>query len=145
MKQAAFHIPLQQACVQEDSTMTCWDPAQIFGFFSISPTAVAFLWPVWMAPAVPTLSLFTPSSLVFSGLPPECPVHWLQALSKPRGQTQGLAARHPRLLSLLFPFLLLPCETFLHPRSSLPLFLTLATPPGLSRLGSSHTLPKILP
>ena len=145
MKQVAFHIPLRPPVCSKDGTMLCWDPAQIFGFFSISPAAAAFLWLVWMAPAVPNLSLFTPSSLVVSGLPPDCPVPWLQALSKPRGQTQRLAARHPRLLFPLFPFLLQPCETFLHPRSSLPLFLILATPLGLSGLGSSHTLPKSLP
>lgn len=149
MKQVAFHIPLWGVkrippCVQWRRHHDVLGPCSNLWLLLHQPCSCC-LSVARVDGSSCAQPLFTPSSLVVSGLPPDCPVPWLQALSKPWGQTQGLAARHPRLLSPLFPFLLLPCETFLHPRSSLPVFLILATPPGLSRLGSSHTLPKILP
>ena len=104
----------------------------------------AFLWLAWTAPTASSLSLS-------SRPPPLCSqgclltaLHIGSRHSPGLRDKRGLSARHPRLLSLLFPFpfLPLPPEIFLHPRASLPLFLILAIPPGLSRLGSSHTFPK---
>lgn len=96
----------------EDCTTMCCDPVLFMGRDGVDCSNSG-------------PSFFSPSSLVSSGLPPECSAHWLQALLLPL----GLSAPHPRLLPCSFPFRLLPLppETFLHPELSWP-------PPGKSLL-----------
>lgn len=104
--------------------------AQILGSLSVGPAAAALK--VVPEGADSPLSLPAGSS--------ERPL--------PRPQDIRLSALHPRLspCSFLFPLLPLPRETFLYPRplasaGKPSLFLPRATPPVLSRPGSSNTFP----
>lgn len=115
-------------------------------FLACSPSAAAALKPFcgWGGQLqLHPVFLFSPSSPVFLGCL-RTALHTGSRHSLCLWDKRRLSEGHPRLLSLVFLFHLLPLppETFLHPGASLALFLILATRPDLSRLGSSHASPK---